>query len=571
MASELNFPVGSRWILQELQRVELNGRSVEVVSEVNKKEDGSIRIPVKLLSLSAPGLEKGGGFLVRPEKLVTPSADEPCRNSGLDDLAKDSVRAAPDDGLARLPVTVLSGFLGAGKTSLLTHVLQNQDGMRVAVIVNDMAEVNIDAMLVKSGSELVPGRDKMVEMQNGCICCTLRPELIENVRELAAEKRFDYLLIESTGISEPMPVAIAFVHDDHDHDKCMVRYLPTRIDGKETLKDRGHGRYEVTCGAYYRVTPVLDDRDKVLYANVSDIVEGEMLDGWLKVFIKDHSDHVHALKTLGDVARLDTLVTVVDAVNFLKDYEDGKRLKDRPELGAEGTDPRAIPDLLVDQVECANLVLLNKMDLVDQDDAARLEAIVRRLNAKAKIVRSTFGEVDPKLLLDTGSFDFADAERMPGWVQELTGSHVPESLEYNISSFVFRAQRPFHPARMLLLQSSGSDGILRSKGIIWVVNSPQQSLIWGQAGKSVRIEAGSVWLHGSQDISKWPPRARELYEGVPCGDKRQEVVFIGRHMNEADIRERLERAFVTDEELSSTPEWTSAPETFPFGQLILRN
>jgi len=387
---------------------------------------------------------------------------------------------ALDDGLKLLPVTVISGFLGAGKTSLLTHVLQNQDGMRVAVIVNDMAEVNIDAMLVKSGSELVAGRDKMLEMQNGCICCTLRPELIENVHKLAAEKRFDYLLIESTGISEPLSVAIAFVHGDPVHDMGAVRYLPALIDGKETIKDCGHGKYEVTCGAYYRVTPVLDNRDDVLYANVSDIVEGELLDGWLKVVFKDHSDHAHVGKALSDVARLDTLVTVVDAVNFLRDYEDGKRLRDRPELGAEGTDPRTIPDMLVDQVECANLVVLNKMDLVDQDEAARLETIIRRLNAKAKIVRSSLGKVDLKLLLDTGSFDRADAEKMPGWVQELTRSHVPETLEYNISSFVFRAHRPFHPARMLLLQSSGSDGILRSKGVIWVASSPQQSLIWAR-------------------------------------------------------------------------------------------
>lgn len=571
MASELNFPVGSRWVLQELQREDLNGRGVEVVGEVKKKEDDSIRIPVKLLSLSGPGLQRGDGFLVRPEKLVAPSADEPCRNSRLDAPTKDSTHA-PDCSHKRLPVTVLSGFLGAGKTSLLTHVLQNQDGMRVAVIVNDMAEVNIDATLVKSGSELVAGRDEMVEMQNGCICCTLRLELIENVHKLAAENRFDYLLIESTGISEPMPVATAFAHGEHVDDKGMVRYLPTRIEGKDTLKDRGQGKYEVICGAYYRVTPVWDNRDEGLHANVGDIVEGEVLDGWLKVVLKDHGDHVHAGKLLSDVTRLDTLVTVVDAANFLKDYEDGKRLRDRPALGAEGTDPRAIPDLLVDQVECANLVVVNKMDLVDQDDAARLETMIRRLNAKAKIVRSSFGEVDLKLLLDTGSFDLADAEKMPGWVQELTGNHVPETLEYNISSFVFRAQRPFHPERMLLLQSSDSDGILRSKGIIWVASSPQQSLIWGQAGVSVRIEAGSLWLHGSIDVSKWPASAREKYESTPYGDRRQEVVFIGRNMNETAIRERLEKAFVTDEEFRSRmAEWISSSQTFPPGRLILRN
>eukprot|EP00418_Pyrodinium_bahamense_P076790 CAMPEP_0179064320 /NCGR_PEP_ID=MMETSP0796-20121207/27889_1 /TAXON_ID=73915 /ORGANISM="Pyrodinium bahamense, Strain pbaha01" /LENGTH=419 /DNA_ID=CAMNT_0020761267 /DNA_START=65 /DNA_END=1324 /DNA_ORIENTATION=+ len=418
--------------------------------------------------------------------------------------------AAPNDSQQLLPVTVLSGFLGAGKTSLLTHVLQNQDGMRVAVIVNDMAEVNIDATLVKSGTELVEGRDKMVEMQNGCICCTLRPDLIKNVGKLAAEQRFDYLLIESTGISEPMPVAITFAPGDH----------------------AGH-----------------DDHDD-----------------------HEHNELTHAGKMLSEVARLDTLVTVVDAVNFLKDYEEGKRLRDRPALGAEDSDPRAIPDLLADQVECANLLVLNKIDLIAEDDVARLEGILRKLNSKAKIVRSTFGKVDPKLLLDTGSFDLAEAEKMPGWVQELTGNHVPETLEYNISSFVFRAQRPFHPARMLLLQSNGSDGILRSKGIVWVASSPQQALIWGQAGASVRIEAGSLWLHGRVDAAQWPPHIPDEYKSAPYGDRRQEVVFIGRGMNKAAIRARLENAFATDEELhSNMQEWMSSAQTFPLGHLILRN
>eukprot|EP00421_Protoceratium_reticulatum_P012096 CAMPEP_0168401172 /NCGR_PEP_ID=MMETSP0228-20121227/22971_1 /TAXON_ID=133427 /ORGANISM="Protoceratium reticulatum, Strain CCCM 535 (=CCMP 1889)" /LENGTH=565 /DNA_ID=CAMNT_0008414725 /DNA_START=59 /DNA_END=1756 /DNA_ORIENTATION=+ len=565
MAVEDNFPVGSRWVLQQLKKEELNGRSVEVVGEVNKKEDGSFRIPVRLLSLSVAGLQEGAGFLVLPEKLVPPAADEPCRNLGQDNPAKDSSHVAPDVSRKLLPVTVLSGFLGAGKTSLLQHVLQNQDGMRVAVIVNDMAEINVDAMLIKSGSELVAGRDKMLELQNGCICCTLRPELIANVHELAAEGRFDYLLIESTGISE--------VHGEPEHDHSMTRYFPLRIEGKETLKDRGDGKYEVTCGAYYRITPVLDHTAQDLYANVRDVVEGEMQDGWLKVSFNDHhSAHAHAGTTLSDVSRLDTLVTVVDAQNFLKDYADGKRLRDRPELGAEGQDPRAIPDLLVDQVECANLVVLNKMDLVEENDAARLEGMVRKLNTKAQIVRSSFGAVDLKLLLDTGSFNLAEAEKMPGWVAELSGQHVPETLEYNISSFVFRAQRPFHPERMLLLQSSGSDGILRSKGIIWIGSSPQQAIIWGQAGRSVRIEAGDLWLHGTKDVSEWRPDIREKYGNSPCGDRRQEVVFIGRNMNEASIRERLEEAFVTDEELQRcTPEWNSSAQTYPLGQLIVRN
>jgi G3E family GTPase len=215
-------------------------------------------------------------------------------------------------------------------------------------------------------------------------------------------------------------------------------------------------------------------------------------------------------------------------------------------------------------VECANLLVLNKMDLIATDDAARLEEILRKLNPKARIVRSIFGKIDPKLLLNTGSFDLKEAERMPGWVQELTGNHVPETLEYNISSFIFRAKRPFHPQRLLLLQSDGSDGILRSKGMIWVADSPEQALVWGQAGVSVRIEAGPLWVHQSMDVSQWPPIIRDR--------RRQEVVFIGIGMDEVAIRQRLEKAFVTDEEnKSNMREWHYCSQTFPLGHLIQRH
>jgi len=401
------------------------------------------------------------------------------------DLGKHIADAGGQASGELLPVTVLSGFLGAGKTSLLTHVLNSNHGLRTAVIVNDMAEVNIDAMLVKSGSQILTGKDEMIEMQNGCICCTLRGDLIEHVGKLAAEKRFDYLLIESTGISEPMPVATTFV---------------TEHDGK---------------------------------------------------------------KLLGSVARLDTLVTVVDGINFLKDYGKGQRLNDRPALKAEETDERTISQLLTDQVECANLIVLNKVDLIKERDAARLEAILQKLNPKAKIVRSSFGKVDVKLLLNSCSFDMAEAEQMPGWHQELLGNHVPETLEYGISSFVFRARRPFHPRRLDKMLSMGFDGVLRSKGVLWVAGMHAFSLVWGQAGVDMNLERGPAWLHGSVDPSDWPSDTPQDDKDLPYGDRRQELVFIGRNLKEVRMRKRLERALVTDEEFQLGKEkWAEWPNPF---------
>lgn len=401
------------------------------------------------------------------------------------DEQMDTAAAEPEAPLQLLPVTVLSGFLGAGKTSLLTHVLQNQDGLRVAVIVNDMAEVNVDAMLVKSGSEMLTGKDKMLEMQNGCICCTLREDLIDNVNKLAAEKRFDYLLIESTGISEPMPVATTFVSEH---------------EGK---------------------------------------------------------------KLLGGVARLDTLVTVVDAANFLKDYDAMQRLTERLALGAEEEDQRTISQLLADQVECANLIVLNKIDLVAESDAARVEAVIKKFNPKAKLIRSTFGKVDLKLLLNTFTFNMTEAEQMPGWYQELQGNHVPETLEYNISSCVFRAQKPFHPDRLDKLLASGFDGVLRSKGLLWIAGVHASGMVWNHAGEAIHIDNGPEWLHGTVDPSKWPSDTPQEYRDALYGDRRQELVFIGTNLNEVELRKKLNGALVTDAEFKSGPEeWATWPNSF---------
>jgi len=240
-------------------------------------------------------------------------------------------------------------------------------------------------------------------------------------------------------------------------------------------------------------------------------------------------------------------VTVVDAVNFMKEYRKGHRLCDRS-LGAEETDERSITQLLVDQVECANLIVLNKMDLVKERNATHLEGLLRKLNPKAKIIHSSFGRVDVKLLLNTRSFDMAEAEQMPGWYQELQGNHVPETLEYNISSFVFRAQRPFHPRRLDKLLANGFDGVLRSKGVVWIAGIHESSFMWNQAGDAMGIEDGGAWLHGSEDPSNWPSDTPQEYRSAPYGDRRQELVFIGKNLKAAKVRKHLNQALVTDAE-----------------------
>ncbi len=393
--------------------------------------------------------------------------------------------------MEKLPVTVLSGFLGAGKTTVLTHLLNNREDKKVAVIVNDMSEINIDKSMVENEVSLSRQEEKLVEMSNGCICCTLREDLLIEVTKLAKEGRFDYLVIESTGISEPLPVAETFTFEDEDG------------------------------------------------------------------------------LSLSDVARLDTMVTVVDAVNFLTDYDEAKQLQDTGEsLGEE--DERSVADLLVDQVEFADVLLISKTDLIDSAKLDRLIAILKTLNTRAKIIPIANGNVNINDILDTQLFDFEQAEAAPGWMKEMRGEHIPETEEYGISSFVYQARKPFHPQKFhdFLHNDNLAGKLIRSKGYFWLATRPHFAGYWSQAGGIARYGfAGMFWKAVPE--SDWP-QDEEALQSIkenweePFGDMRQELVFIGQGLDKDQVIEALDQCLLSDDDvLLGRDHWATFPDPFP--------
>ncbi|MFN3529273.1 MAG: GTP-binding protein [Bacteroidia bacterium] len=398
--------------------------------------------------------------------------------------------------IKKLPVTVLSGFLGAGKTSLLNHILHNKSGLKVAVIVNDMSELNVDARLVENEQTLSRTEEKLVEMSNGCICCTLREDLMVEVEKLAKAGRFDYLLIESTGISEPVPVAQTFSFVDEEAGIDLSRF-----------------------------------------------------------------------------SYIDSMVTVVDCFNFFNDFGSAELLSDRQLTNMEG-DNRSIVNLLTDQIEFANIIILNKTDLVAEDTVGLLQAAIKKLNPGAKILRSSFGKVSPSEILHTGMFDFEEAQLSAGWQKELeAGTHQPETEAYGISSFVFRSQLPFHPERFWnYLNETYPPTIIRAKGLFWLASRPNDAINFSQAGGSSRLERAGVWwcsMFYAERIKYAAYIDNKAYLEAKWskqwGDRLTELVFIGQDLDQAQIKADLEATLLTDEEVDRFNSGYTFSDPFPNG------